>query len=103
MPGQHFFMTQRFPFVDSISWGFRVDFARPLFDAASHGLYVVPAFTSQPRCYGERTRAVVAKYDNMGIGVEFVVGSRRNFVHGDVGAAGDGGSGYLPWLAHVEE
>ena len=44
---------------------------------------------------------MVAQDDDGSVGIEFLVGARGNFVHGDVYGIGQRGRGYLPRFANV--
>lgn len=79
-----------------------VDLARPLIDAAGHGLNVVVALATKPCRYRQRPRAVVADHDNMRIGVQLVIGPSGYVIHRNVFTSGDIRGFNLPRLTHVQ-
>ena len=80
-----------------------VDGAGPGVDAAGEGLSALEALAAEPHCDGERALAVVAENDDVGVGVEFGVGTRGDVAHGHEEGIGQAGGLKLPGLADVEE
>jgi hypothetical protein len=80
-----------------------VDGAGPVVDASGEGLSIIEALVAQPHGDGERSRSVVAEDDDVGVGVEFLVGARGDFAHRHEKAVGKAGGLELPWLADVEQ
>ena len=75
----------------------------PGVDAACQGLHALKVLLAEPHSDGEGTRAMVAEDDDVLVGIEFGVGSRRDFSQGHEERIGKAGGLELPRLAYVEE
>ena len=80
-----------------------IDGAGPVVDAAGEGLGVVESLISEPHGDRERTLPVMAEDDDAGVGVEFVVGARRDLAHRHKNGVGQVGGLILPRFADVDE
>jgi hypothetical protein len=77
--------------------------ASPAVDSSAHGLDFIEALLAEPVGDGQRTDSVMTDDDDVGVGVELLVGAGGNVAHGNVLCAVDFGSVEFPGLAHVEE
>ena len=87
----------------SVAGDGRVDGAGPGVDAAGEGLGLVEALLAQPHGDVEGAGSVVAEDDDVGVGVELLVGAGGDVAHGHEDGVGEVGGLELPGLADVEE
>jgi hypothetical protein len=80
-----------------------VDGAGEGVDAAGEGLSALEALGAEPHGDRERALAMVAKDDDVGVGVELGVGTGGDFAHRHQEGVGEVGRLEFPGLANVEE
>jgi hypothetical protein len=72
-------------------------------DASGERLSVIEALIAEPHGYREGAHSVMAEDDDVGVGIEFLIGARGDFAHGHEERVGEAGSLELPGFADIEQ